>query len=158
MSTVECVTLEGHNKIVQQDRLILYPAAYAIVMRNGKILLLKMRHTGKYHLPGGGINVGERIEAALKRELREETGIEIGTTRFAHFEEFFFYYDPSGKAYHGLFFFYICRAKTFGLLRDDKVDDESAERPRWVDIRGLQAKDFQSHGQTILRLCRDTSR
>jgi len=32
-------------------------------------------HTGKYHLPGGGINIGERMEETLKRETREETGI-----------------------------------------------------------------------------------
>ena len=157
MSTVECITLEGHKKEIQKDRLILYPAAYAIVVHNGKVLLLTMRHTGKYHLPGGGIDVGEKIEDALKRELREETGVEVDVKRFAHFEELFCYYDPSDRAYHGLFFFYICQAKGFALLHDDKVDDESAEKPRWVDIRSLQAQDFQIHGEAILELCRETA-
>lgn len=33
--------------------------------------------------PGGGLEFGERIEGALKREFLEETGLEITVTRFA---------------------------------------------------------------------------
>lgn len=107
MSEVECITLDGHTKKFRNDRLILRPAAYALIVHNDKLLLLKMRHTGKYHLPGGGIKIGERMEETLKREAQEETGIEIDLVRFAHFEEVFFYYDPSDRAYHGLHFYFI---------------------------------------------------
>jgi 8-oxo-dGTP pyrophosphatase MutT (NUDIX family) len=154
MSEVECITLDGHTKIFQNDRLILRPAAYALIVHEGKLLLLKMRHTGKYHLPGGGINIGERMEETLKRETREETGIEIDVVRFAHFEEVFFYYDPSDRAYHGLHFYFICRPKTLRFLADDQVEDESAEQPRWVEIRGLCPEDFQFHGDVVLELCK----
>ncbi len=111
-----------------------------------------MQYTEKYHLPGGGISVGETIEATLKREIREETGVEIEVGRFAHFEEIFFYYDPSDRVYHGLHFYYICRPKTIGLLEDDQVNDGSAEKPRWVNIEHLHAQDFQSGGKVILEL------
>ena len=59
MSEVECITLDGHTKIFQNDRLILRPAAYALIVHDEKLLLLKMRHTGKYHLPGGGIEISK---------------------------------------------------------------------------------------------------
>jgi 8-oxo-dGTP pyrophosphatase MutT (NUDIX family) len=157
MSEVKCITLDGHTKVFQNDRLILRPAAYALIVHDGKLLLLKMRHTGKYHLPGGGINIGERMEETLKREAREETGIEIDVVRFAHFEEVFFYYDPSDRAYHGLHFYFICRPKTLRLLTDDQVDDESAEQPRWVEILGLHPEDFQFHGDVVLELCRQAA-
>jgi len=157
MSEVECITLDGHTKIFQNDRLILRPAAYALIVHDGKLLLLKMRHTGKYHLPGGGIHIGERMEETLKREAQEETGIEIDGVRFAHFEEVFFYYDPSDRAYHGLHFYFICRPKTLRLLADDQVDDGSAEQPRWVEIRGLHPEDFQIHGDVVLELCKQAA-
>ena len=157
MSEIECITLDGHTRIFQNDRLILRPAAYALILHDNKLLLLKMRHTGKYHLPGGGIEIGERMEETLKREAQEETGIEIDVVQFAHFEEVFFYYDPSERAYHGLHFYFICRPKTLRLLADDQVDDGSVEQPRWVEIRGLHSEDFQLHGDVVLELCKQAA-
>ena len=152
MPVVECITLFGHKKLVQEKELILYPAVYGLIVSNDKILLLKMRHTGKFHLPGGGINLGERMQDALRREVKEETGLEIEIGKLVDFNELFFYYDPSGKAYHGLFFYYSCRPKSLELLDDDQITDESAEKPRWVAIKELQAQGFQSHGARILEL------
>ena len=154
MWMVECITLDGRKKKVRNDRLVLRPAVYAVMVHHGKVLLVKLRHTGKYHLPGGGIGIGERIEDALRREIREETGIEVDIGELAHFEELFFYYDPSQTAYHGLYFYYLCRPKTIELLDDSQVDDDVAEQPRWVSIEGLRSQDFQVHGEIVLELCR----
>lgn len=153
MSMVECITIDGRKKMVQQDRLVLRPAVYAIVLHEGKLLLMTARRVGKYHLPGGGINVGERMTDALERELQEETGIEVEIERFAHFEELFFYYDPSGTAYHGLHFYYVCRPKTLALLDDAQVEDDAAGQPRWASLQELQAQDFWVHGDIILDIC-----
>lgn len=53
---------------------------YALVLKDNKILLIQ-KVTGPYDgtldLPGGTIEFGETPEEALKRELLEETGIEI---------------------------------------------------------------------------------
>jgi len=149
---IECITLSGQKKMVPEDSLVFRPAVYAIVVHSGKVLLVKLRHSGKYHPPGGGIGLGEPIEEALRREVQEETGIEIEIERFARFAELFFYYDPSERAYHGLHFYYICRPKTLVLLDDSQVDDDAVEQPRWVSIEGLQAMDFQAHGDVVVKL------
>jgi len=151
---VECVTLSGEKRLFPPGRLVLRPAAYALILHEGRILLLTMRQTGKYHLPGGGIHPAESVEETLRREVREEAGVEIQVDRFLHLEELFFYYDPSDTAYHGLHLFYLCRPVTLGLLADEQVDDGSAEKPRWVDVQTLRTEQFQAHGATILELCR----
>ena len=49
----------------------------------GKIFLMKSRKwRDKYVMPGGHIELGEKIEDALKREIKEETGLDIFDIEF----------------------------------------------------------------------------
>lgn len=43
-----------------------------------EVLLIRRHDDGLWDLPGGGVNVGEEVGAAARRELREETGLEAG--------------------------------------------------------------------------------
>jgi 8-oxo-dGTP pyrophosphatase MutT (NUDIX family) len=113
-------------------------------------LLLNTIHTGTYSLPGGGVEIGESIEEALQREVREETGIEIEIVSFFRFEEQFFYYDPADVALHSFLFFYVCRPKTLEICKDNEVDDDAVEMPRWIAIDRLENQHFHNHGDLIL--------
>ena len=52
-----------------------------------KILLFKSSNRDFYMLPGGKVNELESSEDALKREVKEETGLEINITDFKCFSE-----------------------------------------------------------------------
>jgi 8-oxo-dGTP diphosphatase len=95
-TTVECETLFGKLVRLPRQKLAFRPAVYAIILWEDNVLLLNTRSTGKYSLPGGGVDVGESIEDALHREVCEETGLKIAVGHFAGFREHFFYYDPLG--------------------------------------------------------------
>lgn len=150
MTMIKCTSLYGKKKLISEDKLVFSPAVYAVIVNDGKILLLNTRHTGKYFFPGGGIDLGEKVEEALKREVKEETGTEIEIEKFLHFKESFFYYNPLKEAYHSFSFFFVCKPKTFDLIDDD--DDGESEKPRWIDIKILKENDFQSFGGEVFQL------
>jgi 8-oxo-dGTP diphosphatase len=64
-------------------RYVLRPGAYALLPREGRLLLtVQMAETGPdIQLPGGGIDPGETSLRALHREVFEETGWRIGAPR-----------------------------------------------------------------------------
>ncbi len=52
----------------------------AVVVREGAVLLVKRASEplkGQWSLPGGAVELGETLREAIKREVREETGLEI---------------------------------------------------------------------------------
>jgi 8-oxo-dGTP pyrophosphatase MutT (NUDIX family) len=139
---IECRTLHGSKRFIQADQLVLRASAYGLLIHDGALLLLRGRHTGKYALPGGGVNPGERLEDALRREVREEAGLEIRIERFL----------PSRKIsstiqgpFHGLLFFTKCHCRR-RLSRTRKW-----MMTTWNSHVGflgdLTAASFQSHGE-----------
>ena len=128
------------------------PSVYGFVLHNRQLLVAKASYTQRYVLPGGGIEKGEAIDAALMREIREETSIEVQVGEFLHFQTDFFYYDPLDVAIHGFMFYYHCLPLTLDLKLPDYPPDEGLEMPLWVDMADLDADKFQSHGELTMQL------
>ena len=95
--------------------------------QGGLLLLQSHKWPGRYVVPGGHVELGERLEAAAVREAGEETGLKIRDLRFLCWQEFI--YDPSfWKKRHFLFF-------DFAALTDStdvKLNDE-AEQYMWIE-------------------------
>ena len=73
------------------------PAAVALVVRAGKILLARRAaapYAGTWDLPGGFVEGDETPELALRRELRKELGVGVRSARFLGF--FHETYGPRG--------------------------------------------------------------
>jgi len=52
-------------------------ASIVPILPDGRIILVKRRDNGLWALPGGMVDWGEDIATTVKRELREETGLEL---------------------------------------------------------------------------------
>ncbi len=53
----------------------------AVVPREGKLLLVKEQQDGRWSLPGGWADIGESPSAITRREVREESGLEVAVTK-----------------------------------------------------------------------------
>lgn len=54
---------------------------YALIFDDGRVLLAHRRDINWWNLPGGGMEIGETVEEAMRREVREETGLEVQVER-----------------------------------------------------------------------------
>ena len=62
----------------------LFIATKAFILHQGKMLILREAgsyqdgtHMGRFDVPGGRLKPGERYEDALRREIKEETGLDV---------------------------------------------------------------------------------
>jgi 8-oxo-dGTP diphosphatase len=60
-----------------------YVGVGAVIVRDRQVLIVKRKYdplAGQWSLPGGGVELGETLEASIAREMLEETGlvIEVG--------------------------------------------------------------------------------
>jgi 8-oxo-dGTP diphosphatase len=65
-------------------------AVSASIFRDGKVLLVRRARSpakGFYSLPGGRVEFGETLHAALQREVDEETGLKIEIAELAGWRE-----------------------------------------------------------------------
>ncbi|HEX8992838.1 MAG TPA: NUDIX domain-containing protein, partial [Anaerolineales bacterium] len=52
-----------------------------MMIRNREVLLLRQTYTRGWFMPGGGVDRGETLDAAARREAAEETGAELHNLR-----------------------------------------------------------------------------
>ncbi len=84
-----------------------------VVIADGRTLLIKRGHPpleGEWSIPGGTLELGETLLEGVRRELAEETGLEVRVLDLIEvFERVF--RDEAGKPrYHFVILDYLCEA------------------------------------------------
>lgn len=109
--------------------------AAAVVVHDGRVLLIRRGHApdaGQWSIPGGGVELGEPIEAALRREIREETGLDVVVGDFLEIYERIERDDTGAVRFHFVILDYRCTVAG-GTLR---AGDDAAEAA-WADPADL---------------------
>lgn len=134
--TVTCVDIDGNTYETPADTLIWRPSAYGIVIKDGCVLLSK-QFGNRYDLPGGGVELGEDLKAAVVREVKEETGIDVRDPQVVGLENNFFHAAHATKeSYHSILIYYACEYAGGELSTDgfDEWEKKYAEMAEWIPL------------------------
>lgn len=112
---------------------IMVTAAMGIIYDKEKgILFEKRTDNGMWCVPGGAMELGETAEEALRREIREETSLEVQNPRFFKVRENVHMVYPNGDEVYYTDLVYIIEDYSGHL----GMDDESSEL-KWFPIQEL---------------------
>ena len=114
-----------------------------IFNQKGELLLLKShKWPSKYVVPGGHVELGERLEEAAVREAKEETGLDVYDLKFINFQQFI--YDPSfWKRRHFIFFDFACKTDSLEVALNDEAEDHV-----WVGLEEALRLPLDSYTRT----------
>ena len=110
----------------------------AIIIKNGKVLMVGNERVDYLYSVGGRIKFGETAEEAVVREVFEETGVRMEIDRLGFVHENYFYGDsPSnlGKLIYEIsFFFYMNVPCDITPISESFTEDNSKEHLKWVSL------------------------
>jgi len=104
------------------------------------VLALRLPETGQFILPGGGIEPGETVAAALRREIAEETGVHVNPGEPIVRDHTLFYDLPTGQAWDADVTLLQCEPIDVGSLPTHAPESD----PVWLAPADLNESDF--HG------------
>lgn len=117
----------------------------AIVMTDGKLLVVKDRFARGYKLPGGYINKNETIKNALIREVFEETGIEVVFESIMNIGHF------SNGQFGESNLYFVCTAKP--INHSIHINDLSEiVEAKWMDAEGfIHSDEVNEYNKNVVR-------
>jgi 8-oxo-dGTP diphosphatase len=121
----------------------------AIIVHEGKILLEKRKNApgkGKWSVPGGLVELGESIEQAVIREVREETGLEVEEPRLIDVVDDVSLDEKGAVKYHFVIVDYV-----INVMRGVPKAASDAEDLKWVPFSGVEAYDLTKSFRAFFR-------
>jgi mutator protein MutT len=113
----------------------------AVVVRDGRALVVKRAHEprkGEWSLPGGTVELGETLVDAVKREIKEETGLDVDVGDVIEVFDRVHHLDGRIR-FHFVIVDYLCRPVGGTLRAGDDAEDVA-----WVasdDIERYRVND-----------------
>ena len=116
-------------------------SACAVIVKKNKVLLVKRNrepYRGTWMFPAGFIDFGEHPDDTVRREVKEEVGLELVSLKFLEIVQVDD--DPRSMGHFG--FFYQVEVKDGELINNDH--EENSET-KWFDLDKLPEIGWHSH-------------
>jgi len=121
----------------------------AVVVQGSRVLLVR-RNTeplrGEWSVPGGMLELGEKLRDGVRREVQEETGIDVEPGDVLEVFDSIFTDTLGRTQYHYVLIDYLCRPLGAEARAGSDVSDV-----RWVSADALPAMDLRESIQQVVR-------
>jgi len=132
----------------------------AVIVSEGKVVLIRRRFeplAGRWSLPGGALELGETLETAVAREMREETGLEVEVGPIIEVFDRIMLDDEKRVQYHFVLVDYLCWPLSGDLRASSDVEAAVLVAPEDLGRYDLTDKATAVIEQA-LRLAREGAR
>ena len=117
-----------------------------VVNSKGEVLIVRSnKWHDKYTVPGGHIELGERAEDAIKREVKEETGLDVDQVRLLLIQQAIYPKDYY-KHEHFVFMDYLC----FTQNPDVNLDGRELQSYVWVRAEEALKLDLEEYTRNFV--------
>jgi ADP-ribose pyrophosphatase YjhB (NUDIX family) len=123
-----------------------------VVIKGDTVLLVrrgKPPNVGAWTLPGGAQEVGETTEDAARRELLEETGLEVGPLYFAATVDNIRRDETGRVRYHYTIIDFVTR-----WVSGEPVADTDVTEAAWAPMDALEDFDLWSEAHRVIAIAR----
>ncbi|HVT60832.1 MAG TPA: NUDIX domain-containing protein [Thermoanaerobaculia bacterium] len=135
-----------------------YFAQKAFILDGDRLLLVQKslddpHNPGKWEVPGGRMQFGEDVDSHLKREVREEVGIEVEPGKPFYLWQWQLERTVDGQEtrIQIVAVARLCRPLSLHLDDRHRVDDDWLGEARWVRVSELEQFDFIANMIPVLR-------
>ncbi|MEM3731765.1 MAG: NUDIX hydrolase [Candidatus Bathyarchaeia archaeon] len=121
----------------------------AIIVCDGKILLEKRKGEpgrGKWSVPGGLVELGEKAESAVVREVKEETGLDVAEPQLIDVVDNIVQDENGEIKWHFVIIDYFVKVKGGEMRASD-----DAEELRWVPLDEAEKYDLTKTFRAFLQ-------
>jgi len=147
-------TVDGKSVTVARKNLKMAVHCYAVIVRDGKILISPQWKDNGFVFPGGSVELGEDHVVGLMREVKEETGYEIKPRSIIDVFTSFFMNFKTNRAQHSVLIFYSADVLKGHVSIDgfDEHEKHYAKKARWVTLDELETMSFTCNTQEPIKI------
>jgi 8-oxo-dGTP diphosphatase len=120
----------------------------AVVVRDGRALIIKRAHEprkGEWSLPGGLLELGESLQDAARREIKEETSLDVEVGPVIETFDRVHRDDQGRIRYHFVIVDFVCWANG-----GEAVPGSDAEGVAWVTADEIDDYKINAHAKAVI--------
>jgi 8-oxo-dGTP diphosphatase len=113
----------------------------AVILRDGEVLIVRRANPplqGEWSIPGGALDLGEKLRDGIAREVLEETGLDVEVGPVLDVFDSIFPDSAGRTKYHYVLIDYLCRPRSGTPTAASDASELRWARPEELEALGVK--------------------